>query len=97
MPAFQPELISSSVLDRLLKQASVVRATAPGTNRDSCSSSELHDRSNANRTQPIVENGRPMDFFALILEGKVQVTVGADDLQFVEGPFSHFGHPALMS
>ena len=40
--------------------------------------------------------GKPVDFFVLILEGRVEVTVGRENLVFESGPFTHFGTQALM-
>ncbi len=39
--------------------------------------------------------GKPADYFVLILEGRVEVTVGKEKLVFESGPFSHFGSHAL--
>lgn len=39
--------------------------------------------------------GKPADFFLLILEGRVEVTIGREGLVFESGPFSHFGSQAL--
>lgn len=36
-----------------------------------------------------------VDFFVLILEGRVEVTVGKENLVFEGGPFTHFGLQAL--
>lgn len=36
-----------------------------------------------------------MDFFVLILEGRVEVTVGKENLVFEGGPFSYYGTQAL--
>lgn len=40
--------------------------------------------------------GKPVDFFVLILEGRVEVTVGRENLVFESGPFTYFGTQALM-
>lgn len=45
----------------------------------------------------IFDAGRPCDFFTVILEGRVRVTVGNESLVFEAGPFSYFGLPALTS
>lgn len=45
----------------------------------------------------IFDAGRPCDFFTVILEGRVRVTVGKESLVFEAGPFSYFGLPALTS
>lgn len=43
----------------------------------------------------IFQQGKPVDFFVLILEGRVEVTVGKEGLIFESGPFTHFGLQAL--
>jgi metal transporter CNNM len=54
-------------------------------------SKEKHDLSNY-----IFQQGKPVDFFVLILEGRVEVTVGRESLIFESGPFTHFGLQALV-
>lgn len=39
---------------------------------------------------------KPADYFVLILEGRVEVTVGRENLIFESGPFTYFGKQALM-
>ncbi|XP_042206392.1 unextended protein-like [Homarus americanus] len=39
--------------------------------------------------------GKPVDFFVLILEGHVEVTIGKENLSFESGPFTYFGMAAL--
>lgn len=39
--------------------------------------------------------GQPADYFVLVLEGRVSVTVGREKLLFETGPFSTFGIPAI--
>lgn len=41
--------------------------------------------------------GKPVDYFIMILEGRVSVTVGKENLIFESGPFSHFGLCALAA
>lgn len=43
----------------------------------------------------VAKKGKPADYFVLILEGRVEVTVGKESLVFESGPFSHFGSYAL--
>lgn len=43
----------------------------------------------------IFSQGKAVDFFVLILEGRVEVTVGREGLVFEGGPFTHFGLQAL--
>lgn len=44
----------------------------------------------------IYQQGKPVDFFVLILEGRVEVTVGKENLVFESGPFTYFGTQALV-
>ncbi|XP_018331048.1 metal transporter CNNM4 [Agrilus planipennis] len=44
----------------------------------------------------IYQQGKPVDYFVLILEGRVEVTVGRENLVFESGPFTFFGTQALM-
>lgn len=44
----------------------------------------------------IFTQGKAVDFFVLILEGRVEVTVGKEGLIFEGGPFNHFGLQALV-
>ncbi len=39
----------------------------------------------------IIEKGKPIDFFVLIVEGRVQANVGKEELVFESGPFSYYG------
>ena len=39
--------------------------------------------------------GKPCDFFILVLEGRVEVTIGKEKHKFHEGPFSCFGEHML--
>ncbi|XP_003738706.1 metal transporter CNNM4 [Galendromus occidentalis] len=51
----------------------------------------------AKHGQVISRKGEKQDAFILILEGRVQVTMGEDSLQFESGPFAYFGIRALRS
>lgn len=44
----------------------------------------------------IYEQGKPADYFVLVLEGRVEVTVGQEQLLFECGPFTYFGTQALV-
>lgn len=49
-----------------------------------------------NQSLLIYEQGKPADYFVLILEGRVEVTVGQEHLLFECGPFTYFGTQALV-
>lgn len=44
----------------------------------------------------IYSQGKPVDYFVLVLEGRVEVTVGRENLIFESGPFTYFGIQALV-
>merc|ERR1719266_862986 len=43
----------------------------------------------------LMTKGKPCDFFILILEGRVEVTIGKEEHKFQEGPFSCYGEAML--
>ncbi|XP_068214034.1 unextended protein-like [Palaemon carinicauda] len=43
----------------------------------------------------IFSQGKPVDYFVLILEGHVEVVIGKEGLTFESGPFTYFGLAAL--
>ena len=82
---FKSEWISETVLRRLMQHGLVVRMIRV-RNKDQA-------RSDPNTI--IYQQGKPYDFFTLILEGRVEVIVGRENLVFESGPFTHFGSQAL--
>lgn len=83
MEPFHPNVISETILRRLLKQDIVV-----------------HIKKNKEwRIEPanlIYEQGKAVDYFVIIIEGRVEVTVGKENLIFEGGPFTYFGTQALV-
>eukprot|EP00094_Tigriopus_californicus_P003006 TCALIF_02895-PA protein Name:"Similar to CNNM2 Metal transporter CNNM2 (Homo sapiens)" AED:0.03 eAED:0.03 QI:0/0/0/0.5/1/1/2/0/940 len=43
----------------------------------------------------IIQKGQPIDFFILIVEGRVEVNIGREELVFESGPFTYFGIQVL--
>ncbi|KAL1122738.1 hypothetical protein AAG570_003065, partial [Ranatra chinensis] len=82
--AFKSENISETVLRRLLKQDVFFHIKM-----------KSKDRSKADPHTVIYSQGKPVDYFVLILEGRVEVTVGRENLVFESGPFTFFGSQAL--
>ncbi|KAL0853107.1 hypothetical protein ABMA27_012875 [Loxostege sticticalis] len=80
---FRPELISESVLRRLLKQDVIQHIKLRG------------DEGRDDPKRYVFQEGKPVDYFVLILEGRVEVTVGRENLVFEAGPFTYFGVQAL--
>lgn len=81
--AFKNDSISETILRRLLNQDIVRHIRHKGKERDDPS-------------LMIFEQGKPVDFFVLILEGRVEVTVGKENMLFEGGPFTYFGIQALV-
>lgn len=80
--AFNEDAISTNVLKRLISHDVIVEISLQ----------ELEDREKTF----LITRGLPVDYFILILEGKVEVTVGKEDFIFEESQFSNYGAPALV-
>ncbi|CAH1642136.1 unnamed protein product [Spodoptera littoralis] len=80
---FKVDHISETVLRRLLKQDVIQHIKLRGD----------EDRNDPKRY--VFSEGKPVDYFVLILEGRVEVTVGRENLVFEAGPFTYFGVQAL--
>lgn len=75
-------MVSETILRRLLNQ-DIVRHIK-------CKGKDKNDPSMFIFTQ-----GKSVDYFVLILEGRVEVTIGREGLMFESGPFTYFGTQAL--
>lgn len=80
--AFKPDNISETILRRLLNQDVI--------HHIKCKNKEKTDPSLF-----LYEQGKPADYFVVLLEGRVEVTVGQENLVFECGPFTYFGTQAL--
>ncbi|XP_022819240.1 metal transporter CNNM4-like [Spodoptera litura] len=80
--AFRPDTVSETVLRRLLKQDVIQHIKIKGKTKKDPSTY-------------VFQQGKPVDYFVLILEGRVEVTVGRENLVFEAGPFTYFGVQAL--
>ncbi|XP_017858456.1 PREDICTED: metal transporter CNNM4 [Drosophila arizonae] len=81
--AFKKDVISEPILRRLLNQDIFHNIKAKGKPKDDPSLF-------------IFTQGKAVDFFVLILEGRVEVTIGREGLLFDSGPFTYFGTQALV-
>ncbi|XP_077991923.1 metal transporter CNNM2-like [Glandiceps talaboti] len=86
---FKPDLISESILRRLLTQDIVKEV-------------RIDDLKNPDKivkyrpTLYLYTKGKAVDYFILILSGKVEVCVGKEQLTFEQGSFAYFGQQALL-
>lgn len=79
---FKPAVISEQTLKRLLRQDIYFH---------------IKKKDKKDLSTYIYQQGKPVDFFVMILEGRVEVTVGKENLVFEGGPFTYFGLQALMA
>ncbi|KAE8748188.1 hypothetical protein FOCC_FOCC005025 [Frankliniella occidentalis] len=83
--AFKPHNISETILRRLLKHDVIFHIKVKNK-----------EKARQDPATAIYQQGKPADYFVLILEGRVEVTVGKENLMFESGPFTYFGTQALM-
>jgi len=87
---FFPENCSQAILQHLLKMDVFREINLAKRNGSSKGGKEADlDKS------VIMTKGVPCDFFVLIVEGRVEVTIGKESKTFQEGPFSCFGEQLL--
>lgn len=78
---FKPERISSATLQKLMRQK-IYYTIRINEDEDP-------------KPVPLYKEGEICDFFVLLIEGRVRVTIGREKLEFVSGPFSYFGVRSL--
>ncbi|XP_004844434.1 metal transporter CNNM3 isoform X2 [Heterocephalus glaber] len=82
---FSPGRISEKVLLHLLKHPSVNQEVKFDENNRLAAHHYLYQRS------------KPVDYFILILQGRVEVEIGKEGLKFENGAFTYYGVSALMA
>ncbi|XP_008298775.1 metal transporter CNNM4 [Stegastes partitus] len=82
---FSPFQITEKVLLRILRHPDVIQ--------------ELKFNENDKRSPQhfLYQRGKPVDYFALILQGRVEVEAGNENMKFETGPFSYYGVMALST
>ncbi|XP_039906883.1 metal transporter CNNM4 isoform X2 [Simochromis diagramma] len=82
---FSPSQISDKVLLRILRHPDVIQ--------------EIKFNENDKRSSHhyIYQRGKPVDYFILILQGRVEVEAGNENMKFETGPFSYYGIMALSA
>nr|BAH11626.1 unnamed protein product [Homo sapiens] len=82
---FSPSLISEKILLRLLKYPDVIQELKFDEHNKYYARHYLYTRN------------KPADYFILILQGKVEVEAGKENMKFETGAFSYYGTMALTS
>ncbi|XP_048379045.1 metal transporter CNNM4-like [Stegostoma tigrinum] len=82
---FAPAHISEKILLRLLKHPDVINEIKFDESNKLAADHYLYVR------------GKAVDYFVLILQGKVEAEAGKEDMKFETGPFSYYGTMALTS
>ncbi|AWP00741.1 putative metal transporter CNNM4 [Scophthalmus maximus] len=82
---FSPFQITEKVLLRILRHPDVIQ--------------ELKFNENDKRSPQhfLYQRGKPVDYFILILQGRVEVEAGNENMKFETGPFSYYGVMALST
>lgn len=83
VPQFSPSLMSEKILLRLLKYPDVIQELRFNEHNRYCVRHYLYTRN------------KPADCFVLILQGKVEVEAGKENMKFETGAFSYYGTMAL--
>ncbi|XP_008421486.1 metal transporter CNNM4 isoform X2 [Poecilia reticulata] len=82
---FSPFQVTERVLLRILRHPEVIQ--------------ELKFNENDKRSPLhfLYQKGKPVDYFILILQGRVEVEAGNENMKFETGPFSYYGVMALST
>ncbi|KAK2838077.1 hypothetical protein Q5P01_015289 [Channa striata] len=82
---FSPSQISEKVLLRILRHPDVIQEI------------KFNDSDKRSPHHYIYQKGKPVDYFVLILQGRVEVEAGNENMKFETGPFSYYGVMALSA
>ncbi|KAF6102792.1 cyclin and CBS domain divalent metal cation transport mediator 4 [Phyllostomus discolor] len=85
VPQFRPSLISEKILLRLLKYPDVIQEL------------KFDEHNKYYVRHYLYTRNKPADYFILILQGKVEVEAGKENMKFETGAFSYYGTMALSS
>ncbi|KAF4106049.1 metal transporter CNNM1 [Onychostoma macrolepis] len=82
---FKPTHLSEKILLRLIKHPSVVQDL------------KFDEKNKRTPKHYLFQRNKPVDYFVLILQGRVEVEIGKEGLKFENGPFTFYGLPAIMT
>ncbi|XP_029460171.1 metal transporter CNNM4 isoform X2 [Rhinatrema bivittatum] len=85
VPLFNPSLISEKILLRILKHPDVIQEL------------KFNDYNKKSLQHYLYQKNRAADYFILILQGKVEVEAGKENMKFETGAFSYYGVLALSA
>ncbi|XP_073689824.1 metal transporter CNNM1 isoform X2 [Garra rufa] len=82
---FKSTHLSQKILLRLIKHPSVVQEL------------KFDEKNKRSPKHYLFLRNKPVDYFVLILQGRVEVEIGKEGLKFENGPFTYYGLPAIMT
>ncbi|PIO26479.1 hypothetical protein AB205_0062770, partial [Aquarana catesbeiana] len=82
---FKAPFLSEKILLRLLKHPHVIHEL------------KFDEKNKRSTEHYLYQRNKPVDYFILILQGKVEVEVGKEGLRFENGAFTYYGVPAIMT
>ncbi|XP_071371764.1 metal transporter CNNM4-like [Centroberyx affinis] len=82
---FSPFQITEKVLLRILRHPDVIQEI------------KFNDSDKRSPQHFVYQRGKPVDYFILILQGRVEVEAGNENMKFETGPFSFYGVMALSA
>ncbi|XP_061586599.1 metal transporter CNNM4 isoform X2 [Cololabis saira] len=82
---FSPAQISEKVLLRILRHPDVIQEI------------KFNESERRAAHHYVYQRGKPVDFFILVLQGRVEVEAGNENMKFETGPFSYYGIMALSA
>ncbi|MEE6485941.1 hypothetical protein FKM82_014459 [Ascaphus truei] len=83
--AFSPSQMSEKILLRLLKHPNVIQEL------------KFDDKNKKSPEYYLYQRNKPVDYFVLVLQGKVEVEAGKEGMKFEAGAFSYYGVMALIA
>uniref|UniRef100_A0A3P9H6M2 Metal transporter n=1 Tax=Oryzias latipes TaxID=8090 RepID=A0A3P9H6M2_ORYLA len=82
---FSPFQIKEKVLLRILRHPDVIQEL------------KFNESDKRSPQHFLYQRGKPVDYFILILQGRVEVEAGNENMKFETGPFSYYGVMALST
>ncbi|RXN06497.1 metal transporter CNNM1-like protein [Labeo rohita] len=82
---FKATHLSEKILLRLIKHPSVVQEL------------KFDEKNKRSPKHYLFQRNKPVDYFVLVLQGRVEVEIGKEGLKFENGPFTYYGLPAIMT